>query len=262
MGIANGAAIGGMKPVYFHNRPDFLYLAMDQLVNHASKWSYMSGGAVNVPVVVWACIGRGWGSGPQHSQAPHAMFMHVPGLKLTMPATAFDAKGLMLEAIADPNPVVIIEHRYNFRHMGLTPIEPYRVPFGKAAVRRAGKDLTIVAVSHMVTEAVLAANDLALEGFDCEVIDPRTLRPLDEDMILDSSAKTGRVVVADCGWKTCGAAAEIAALIAEKGFRFLKGPIRRVTCPDLPTPAGHTLETAYYVGREEIAAAAKELLEQ
>lgn len=261
MGIANGAAIGGLRPVYFHNRPDFLYLAMDQLVNHASKWSYMFGGAANVPVVVWACIGRGWGSAAQHSQAPQAMFMHVPGLKLVMPSTSFDAKGLMMSAIADDNPVLIIEHRYNFRHRGPVPEAPYRISLGKGVVRRQGKDLTIVAVSYMVTEAFEAAEELAGDGIDVEVIDPRTLRPLDEEIILTSVAKTGRVVLADSGWKTGGVTAEIGALIAEKGFEFLKSPIKRVACPDLPTPAGYTLEEAFYPTSAQVVTAARELLD-
>jgi pyruvate dehydrogenase E1 component beta subunit len=259
MGIAVGAALGGMRPVYFHNRPDFLLLAMDQLVNHASKWRFMFGGALSVPMVVWACIGRGWGSAAQHSQALQGLFMHVPGLKLIMPSTAHDAKGLMLSAIADNNPVVIIEHRWNFRHKGLVPKEMYRVPIGKAAVRRTGKDVTVVAVSCMVIEAYKAAEELAKEGIETEVVDARTLRPLDEKTILASVAKTGRVVVADCGWKTGGVTAEIAALIAEKGFSSLKTPVRRVACPDVPTPAGYTLEEAFYVGAKEIAAAVREL---
>lgn len=259
MGIAVGAAIGGMRPVYFHNRPDFLLLAMDQLVNHASKWSYMFGGAVNVPIVVWACIGQGWGSGAQHSQAPQGLFMHIPGLKLIMPSTCHDAKGLMLSAIADNNPVIIIEHRLNFRHKGFVPEAPYRVPIGKGVIRKQGKDITIVSVSYMVTESYRAAEMLAKDGIEAEVIDLRTLRPLDEEIILTSIAKTGFVIVADTGWKTGGVTAEISALIAEKGFAFLKAPVLRVASPDVPTPAGYTLEEAFYPGSKEIIAAAYEI---
>lgn len=261
MGIAIGAAIGGMRPVYFHNRPDFLLLAMDGLVNHASKWSYMFGGAVNVPLVVWACIGRGWGSAAQHSQALQGLFMHVPGLKLVMPSTCYDAKGLMLSAIADDNPVIIIEHRYNFKHKGLVPKHVYRIPLGKGVVRRHGKDVTLVAISYMALEAYKAAEELAKDGIDVEVIDLRTLRPLDEEIILTSVKKTGCMVVADTGWKTGGVTAEIAAVAAEKGFASLKAPIRRVTSPDVPTPAGYTLEEAFYTGMPEIVAAARELVE-
>lgn len=260
-GIAIGAAIGGMRPVYFHNRPDFLFLAMDQLVNHAAKWSYMFGGAVNVPMVVWACIGRGWGSAAQHSQALQGLFMHVPGLKLVMPSTCYDAKGLMLSAIADDNPVIIFEHRYNFKYKGLVPEPVYRVPLGKGVVRRPGKDVTLVAVSYMAIEAYKAAEELAKDGMDAEVIDPRTLRPLDEEIILTSVKKTGRLVVADTGWRTGGVCAEIMALVAEKGFASLKAPVRRVTSPNVPTPAGYTLEEAFYTGMPEIVAAARELVE-
>jgi len=259
MGVAVGAAIGGMRPVYLHNRPDFLLLAMDQLVNHAAKWHYMFGGAVHVPLVVWACIGRGWGSAAQHSQALQGLFMHVPGLKLAMPSTCYDAKGLMISAISDDNPVLILEHRRNFKCTGLVPREIYRVPFGQGVVRREGKDVTLVAISHMALEACKAAEDLAKDGVDAEVIDLRTLRPLDEEIILRSVEKTGRLVVADTGWKTGGVCAEIAAVVAERGFAMLKAPIRRVASPDVPTPAGYTLEEAFYVGVPEIVAAAREL---
>ncbi len=260
-GIAVGAAIGGMRPVFFHNRPDFLYLAMDQLANHAAKWSFMFGGAVSVPMVVWACIGRGWGSAAQHSQALQGLFMHIPGLKLVMPSTCYDAKGLMLAAIADNNPVLIIEHRFNFRHVGNVPEEVYRVPLGKGAIRRKGRDVTVVAVSFMATEAYVAAEELSKAGVDVEIVDPRTLRPLDEGIILESLAKTGRIVVADTGWKTGGVTAEIAALAAEKGFSMLKAPVRRVACPDVPTPAGFTLESAFYPGSREIVKAVREVLD-
>jgi pyruvate dehydrogenase E1 component beta subunit len=258
-GIAVGAAIGGLRPVYLHNRPDFLLLAMDQLVNHASKWSFMFGGAVHVPLTVWACVGRGWGSAAQHSQALQGLFMHIPGLRLVTPATCYDAKGLMLAAIADNNPVLIIEHRFNFRRQGFVPEGPYRVPVGKGIVRRTGKDVTLVAFSYMVIEAFQAAEELLKDGIEAEVIDLRTLRPLDEELILSSLAKTNRLVIADTGWKTGGVTAEISALMAEKGFYYLKAPILRVASPDCPTPAGFSLEEAFYPGAQEIASAARSL---
>lgn len=251
-GIAVGATLGRMRPVYFHNRPDFLLLAMDQLVNHASKWYYMFGGAVHVPLVIWACIGRGWGSAAQHSQALQGLFIHIPGLKLIMPSTCFDAKGLMLAAIKDNNPVIILEHRFNFKQKGIVPEQMYTLPIGKGVVRRPGRDVTVVAVSHLVTDAYLAAEELAQEDIDVEVIDPRTLCPLDEKLILESVSNTGRLVIADTGWKTGGVTAEIAGMVAEKGFSYLKAPICRVACPDLPTPAGYTLEDAFYIGKPEI----------
>lgn len=259
-GVAVGAALAGMRPVYFHNRPDFLLLAMDQLVNHAAKWFFMFGGAMNVPLVLWACIGRGWGSAAQHSQALQGLFMHVPGLKLIMPSTCYDAKGMLISAIANPNPVLIMDHRFNFKQKGMVPEEMYSLPIGKGVIRRKGKDVTIVALSHLVTEAFHAAEELAKEGIDCELVDPRTLRPLDEQIILNSVGKTGHLVVADTGWKTGGVTAEIGALVAEKGFSSLRAPIRRVASPDLPTPAGYTLEDAYYIGKEDIKRAIREVV--
>ena len=251
-GVAVGAAIGGLRPVYFHNRPDFLYLAMDQLINHASKWNFMFGGAVNVPLVLWACIGRGWGSAAQHSQALQGIFYHVPGLKLLMPSTCYDAKGLLLSAIRDENPVLILEHRMNFVQKGIVPEEMYTVPIGKGIVRKQGADVSVVAISHLVVEAFLAAEELEQQGISVEVIDPRTLRPLDDKIIIDSVMKTGRLVIADVGWRTGGVPAEISAITIEKAFSYLKAPIERVTCPDLPTPSGYSLEKAYYIGKTEI----------
>ena len=251
-GVAVGAAIAGMRPVYLHNRPDFLLLAMDQLVNHAAKWYYMFGGAVNVPLVIWTCIGRGWGSAAQHSQALQGLFMHVPGLKLIMPSTCYDAKGLLLAAIADPNPVIIMDHRLNFRQKGKVPTEIYQVPIGKGVVRRSGRDVTVVATSHQVLEVFNLAQELTGRGIEVEVIDPLTLRPLDKEIILNSVAKTGRLVIVDTGWKTGGVGAEIGAMVAEEGFPYLKAPIKRVAAPDLPTPAGFTLEEAFYTSPEDI----------
>lgn len=259
MGVAVGAALAGQRPVYFHNRPDFLLLAMDQLVNHAAKWSYMFGGAKNVPLVVWACIGRGWGGAAQHSQALQGLFMHIPGLKLVMPSTCYDAKGLMHAAIHDQNPVLIIDHRFNFNYQGIVPPEPYTIPLGKGVIRRKGRDVTVVAVSHLVVDAFEAAEDLAKQGIEAEVIDPRTLRPLDEEIILNSVASTGRLIIVDCDWKTGGVTAEIAAMVAEKGFSCLKAPVRRLACPDLPTPAACSLEEAYYIGKEDIKKAILEI---
>ena len=259
-GVAIGAALAGLRPVYFHNRPDFLLLAMDQLVNHAAKWHYMFGGAVSVPLVLWTCIGRGWGSAAQHSQALQGLFLHVPGLKLVMPSTCYDAKGLLLSAIFDPNPVLIIEHRYNFKQKGEVPKKMYTVPLGRGIVRRRGKDVTVVAVSHLVMDAFWAAEEMSREGVEVELIDPRTLRPLDHEIILKSVAKTGRLVVVDAGWKTGGVTAEIAALAAEHGFAFLKAPVKRVACPDLPTPSGYTLEEAFYIGKKDIRRGIQEVL--
>jgi pyruvate dehydrogenase E1 component beta subunit len=257
MGIAVGSAIAGQRPIYLHNRPDFLLLALDQLANHAAKWSFMTAGQVSVPLVVWACIGRGWGSAAQHSQALQATFAHFPGLKVVAPGTAYDAKGLLMSAVADPDPVVVIEHRYNFKLVGPVPEEPYLVPIGKGVIRRRGADLTIVTSSQLLHESFVAAGQLAREGIEAEIVDLRTLKPFDAELVLESVSRTGRLLVADTGWKTCGYAAEIAALVAEEAFDRLRAPVRRVCSADVPTPAGYTLEQAFYIGAAEIAAAAR-----
>ena len=251
-GITIGAAIGQMRPIYMHNRPDFLLLAMDQLVNHASKWHFMFGGKVNVPLVVWACIGRGWGSAAQHSQALQGLFSHAPGLKVVMPSNCYDAKGLISEAIKDNNPVLILEHRYNFKQKGHVPKHIYSVPIGRGVVRKRGKDITVAALSHLVIEAYYAALELERKGIDVELIDLRSVRPLDEALLFNSVEKTGRLVVADTGWKTGGVTAEVAAAVAEKRFGYLEAPITRVASPDVPAPAGYTLENEFYIGREDI----------
>ena len=233
---------------------------MDQIVNHASKLSYMFGGKAKVPLVIMAVIGRGWGSAAQHSQALHGLFMHIPGLKLVMPSTAYDAKGLLISSIADNNPVILIKHRWLFKHSGYVPEELYSVPFGKGVIRREGKDVTIVGISYMVIEALRAAEKLEENGCDAEIIDPRTLKPLDEGIILNSVRKTGRLIIADTDWVTGGVGSEIAAIVAEKGFRYLKAPIKRVGWPDVPTPSSYVLEEEFYPGVEEIINAAKEIV--
>jgi len=259
-GVATGAALTGMRPLYMHNCPDFLLLAMDQIVNHASKWSYMFGGRIHVPIVIWAAVGRGWGGAAQHTQTLQSLFMHVPGLRLVMPSRPYDAKGLLITSIADNNPVIIIEHRWLFRQTGYVPEGLYTIPFGRGVVRRPGKDITIVAISYMVIEALSAAQELQAQNIDVEVIDPRTLKPLDEEIILSSVKKTGRLIVADTGWKTGGVGAEIAALVAEKGFEYLKAPVRRLASPDIPTPASYALEAKFYPGKADIVSYCKEIL--
>ncbi len=259
-GVTIGAAIGGMRPVLMHNRPDFLYLTMDQLINHASKWHFMFGGAQSVPLVVWACIGRGWGSGAQHSQALHGLFMQFPGLKCVMPSTAADSKGLMLAAIEDPNPVLIIEHRHAFKYKSAVPPEAKRVRIGRGVIRRPGRDVTIASISHMAIESAIAAQSFAGRGIDCEVLDLRSLRPLDEELIVESVSRTGRLVVADLGWPRAGFAAEVAAIAAERAFDRLKAPVVRVTCPDTPTPSGNTLEDAFYPGRDQVERAVLQVM--
>jgi len=252
-GICAGAAMNGLRPVLLHNRPDFLLLTFNQLVNHAAKIHFMDRGQNRVPMVVWAAIGRGWGSGPQHSQAIHGLLLSVPGLKIVLPGTPADAKGLMLSAIADNNPVLIFEHRWLMRGSGHVPEGIYRVPFGKGVYRRRGGDLTIAGTSHILSLALRALESGTCAGITADVIDLRTIKPLDEGIILESVARTGRLLVVDPGWSMGGSCAEIGCLVAEKGFDLLKAPIRRIGLPDAPAPAGYTLEQCYYPNEQRIA---------
>lgn len=260
MGVSAGAAMNGMRPVFMHNRPDFVLLAFNQLVTHAAKFHFMDNGQTTVPMVVWAAIGRGWGSGAQHSQAIHGMLLGVPGLKIVMPSTPYDAKGLLISAILDNNPVCVFEHRWLMKKDGVVPEGVYRVPIGKGIYRRRGSDVTIVGASHAIELGLQAANQLAGEGIDAEVIDLRTIKPLDEDMVLESLRKTGRIVVVDTAWMKGGVCAEIGCLAAEKGFADLKAPVVRIGLPDVPTPAGYTLEQFYYPNVARITAAVHQLL--
>ena len=259
-GMGVGAAMRGFHPLLVHARNDFLLLTMDQIANNAAKWRYMCGGKLKVPLTIRAIIGRGWGQAAQHSQSLQAVFAHVPGLSVIMPATPADAKGLLMTALSGESPVVCLEHRWLYDKSGPVPEEPYYTPFGVGAVVRPGRDVTIVAVSHMVLEALQAAEVLAAEGIEAEVVDPRTLRPLDSALICRSAARTGRLVIADTGWRSYGVSAEIAARAAEELWGVLKAPIRRVALPEVPTPASSTLETAYYPGPPEIVAAVKQCL--
>jgi pyruvate dehydrogenase E1 component beta subunit len=234
MGVCAGAAMNGLRPVYMHNRPDFILLAFNQLVTHAAKFHYMDNGATTVPMVVWAAIGRGWGSGAQHSQAIQGLLLGAPGLKIVMPSTPYDAKGLLLSAILDNNPVCVFEHRWLMKKDGVVPEGPYRVPIGKGIYRRRGADVTIVGASHAIELGLQAANQLAGEGIEADVVDLRTVKPMDEAIILESLHRTGRLVAVDTGWMMGGVCAEICCIAAEKGFADLKAPVRRVGLPDIP----------------------------
>ncbi len=259
-GVATGAALAGMRPVLVHPRLDFMYYAMDQIANHAANWHYMFGGQMSVPLTIWGIINRGGEQAAQHSQALQAVFTHIPGLKVVMPSTPYDAKGLLVASVKDDNPVVYIDDRWLYNDLGEVPEELYSVPIGKGVVRREGKDATVVATSYMVLEASKAAATLEKENIDVEVIDLRSLKPLDESLLFESVKKTGRLVVTDGGWKTCGVSAEIAALAAEKVFQYLKAPIKRVSLPDTPAPASSALEKVYYPDADKIVSAVKGLL--
>ena len=259
-GVAVGAALAGMRPILVHPRMDFMYYAMDQIANQAANWHYMFGGQMSVPLTIWAIINRGGEQAAQHSQALQAMFTHIPGLKVVMPTTPYDAKGLLAASIEDDNPVIFIDDRWLYNDVGEVPEELYSIPLGKGIIRREGKDITLVATSYIITEAIKAAASLEKDGIDTELIDPRSLKPLDQETLLKSVKKTGRLVIADAGWKTCGVGAELAALIAEEAFSYLKAPIVRVSLPDAPAPASSALEKAYYPRAKDIISAAKSLL--
>jgi pyruvate/2-oxoglutarate/acetoin dehydrogenase E1 component len=261
-GAAIGAALVGMRPVVVHPRMDFMLYAMDPVINEAANWHYMFGGNSSVPVVIWVIVNRGGEQAAQHSQSFHALFAHVPGLKVVMPSNPYDAKGLMISSIRDDNPVIYIDDRWLYEQEGEVPKEKYSIPIGKAIIRKKGKDATLVAASYMVVESLKAAEVLEREGIDMEIIDLRSIKPLDESLIFESIRKTGRLIIADGGWKTGGIAAEIAALISEKMFRYLKGPIVRVALPDVPAPASSALEKVYYPKAESIIQAARASLQK
>jgi pyruvate/2-oxoglutarate/acetoin dehydrogenase E1 component len=261
-GAAVGAAIAGMKAVVVHPRIDFMLYAMDPVINQAANWFYMNGGKSSVPVVVWGIINRGGEQAAQHSQSLHATFAHIPGLKVVMPATPYDAKGLMVAAIRDPNPVVFLDDRWLYRTEGHVPQRCYEVPIGKAAVTVEGRDVTIVASSFLAVESLKAAKELETKGIGAEVIDLRTVKPLDAGAILASVEKTGRLVVADGGWRTCGIAAEVCALVAEHIPGRLKAPAIRVTLPDCPAPAAKTLEEDYYRYSRHIVEAVEKTIQK
>ena len=259
-GAGVGAAIAGMKPIVVHPRMDFMMYAMDPIINQAANWYYMNGGKVSVPVVIWGIINRGGEQAAQHSQAIHSLFAHIPGLKVVMPSTPYDAKGLMIAAIRDPNPVIFIDDRWLYHYEDVVPEEIYAVEIGKGILRKEGTDITLVAVSFMAYESTKALEGLAREKIDVELIDLRTIKPIDQDIILKSVKKTGRLVIADGGWKTCGLAAEISAIVSENGFEYLKAPIKRVTLPDCPAPASSVLEKEFFKYSHDIAEGVKQVM--
>jgi pyruvate/2-oxoglutarate/acetoin dehydrogenase E1 component len=251
-GAAVGAALAGMRPIVFHPRMDFMFLAVDPIVNQAANWSYMFAGRIGVPVVIRTVINRGGEQAAQHSQAVHSWFMHVPGLKVVMPSTPYDAKGLLMSAVSDGNPVIYVDDRWLYADEGPVPEAMYKVPISVAEVRRVGRDVTIVAASFMAREAMRSAEELAARGVDAEVIDLRSVKPWDRTCVLESVGKTGRLVIADSGWTTAGIAAEIAATVAEERLQSLKAPIARVCLPDTPAPMSRALEQIYYRSAADI----------
>jgi len=251
-GVAIGAAINGMRPIMVHQRLDFFLLAMDQLVNSAAKWHFMFGGEMNVPITIRLIVGRGWGQGPTHSQSLQAWFAHVPGLKVVMPASADDAKGLLLASIFDNNPVIFLEHRWLHNVTGNVAGEPKHVPLGKARKVREGTDVTLVAMSYMVVEAIHAADFLSQYGISCEILDLRTIAPLDWPSIFESVSETGRLLVLDTGVATCSVAAEIVARVAMECWAALKGAPERLAMPDYPEATSPALTRDYHIRSEHI----------
>lgn len=241
-GIGVGAAMSGMHPVIEIMFGDFMTIAMDQIVNHAAKMHYMTGGKAKVPLTIRTTMGAGRSSAATHSQSLHAWFCHIPGLKVVIPSTPYDAKGLLKTAIRDENPVVIFEDKMMYNLKGPVPEEEYLIPFGEADIKREGKDVTMVATSSMIHVAMKAAEGLSKQGVEVEVIDPRTLVPLDTDVLCDSAAKTGHVVIVDEGHRQYGVTAELASVIAEGAFDYLDAPIKRLGAMDVPIPFTPALE--------------------
>jgi len=260
-GVLIGSTLVGMRPIMTHQRVDFMLLSLDQIINNAAKWHYMFGGKMKVPMVIRLVIGRGWGQGPQHSQSLQALFAHIPGLKVVMPTTPYDAKGMLIAAVEDDNPVIYLEHRWLHNIFGPVPENVYRVPIGQGRVMRAGSHVTIVANSYMSLESLKAAEVLNREGITAEVIDLRTIKPLDEKLILDSVRKTGRLLVVDGAWRSFGVAAEIIAMVTEKVHALLKAAPARVAFPDVPTPTSWALANHYYPKSIDIVNAVRRMLD-
>jgi len=259
VGAAVGAALTGMRPVAELMYVDFSGIAMDQIANQAAKNRYMFGGKAKVPMVLRTQGGTGRSSAAQHAQSLEAWFIHIPGLKVVMPATPYDAKGLLKTAIRDDNPVIFIEHKLLYPETGEVPEEEYLVPLGVADVKRAGEDVTVVAHSRMVHLALRAADRLAADGISCEVVDPRTLDPLDSATILRSVEKTSRLVILQEAVAQCSFASEVAALVAEEALDCLDAPIRRVTALDTPMPFSPILERFVVPSEERLIAAVREV---
>lgn len=260
IGAASGAAMTGLRPVAQLMFIDFFGVCGDQIINQLAKFRYMFGGKVTTPVVIRTLIGAGIGAASQHSQCLYPIFTHIPGLKVVVPSSPYEAKGLMLQAIRDDDPVIFCEHKALFNDVEEVPDEPYTIPFGEARITREGSDVTIVALGRMVGFANQAADALAKKGINCTVIDPRTTSPLDEDTILASVEKTGHLVVVDEASPRCGMASDISALVAEKAFAALKAPIKRVMPPHTPVPFAPNLEQAYIPTVDDIERAVQSLV--
>ena len=253
-GVAIGAALNGLIPVMVHQRMDFFLLAMDQIINNAAKWNYMFGGVHGVGITIRLVVGQGWGQGPTHSQDLHAWFSHIPGLKVVIPTSPHDAKGLLLASIFDPNPVIFIEHRWLHGTRGDVPEQAYRIPIGRAKRLNSGDDITIVATSYLTIEAIHAVNHISQFDVKADLIDLRSVKPIEWDMILDSVSRTGRLLVLDTANMTGSVAGEIIAKVSCDAYRQLKQAPVRLTYPDTPSPSSFALTKYYYPRAEDIVA--------
>lgn len=260
VGFGLGAAISGLRPINVHMRVDFLLLAMNQLANMVSNFHYGSGGKVKVPLVIRAIIGKGWGQAYQHSKSLQSYFAHLPGLKVVMPTTPADAKGLLISAIRDDNPVLVIEHRMLYDVVDVVDDKNKAVPLGKANVLRRGKDITIASTSYMNVEALQASEILGKQGVSVEVIDVRSIYPLDEKTIVNSVLKTKHLMIVDYDWVYCGFGAELAAVVGSKCFGILKSPIERLGFAAAPAPCTRPLENLFYPTAETIVRAVEKTL--
>lgn len=259
-GAAVGAALAGMKAIIMHPRADFSLYAFDPIINQAANWSYMNGGRASVPVVFWLCVNRAGEQAAQHSQALHSLFNHIPGLKVIAPSNAHDAKGLLISAIKDPNPVIFIDDRWLYGREDEVPEDMYEIPIGKGITRKEGSTLTIVSSSFLAAESLIVADALEAEGISIELIDLRSIKPLDTELIFKSVSKTGQLLVIDGSWKTNSIASEISAEVNEKLFGKLKSPVLRLNLPNAPAPASRTLEKEYYITREKILDTVKSIV--
>lgn len=260
IGAAAGAAVAGLRPIAELMFIDFVGVCLDQILNQAAKFRYMFGGKAETPMVIRTMYGAGMNAAAQHSQSLYPILTHIPGIKVVLPSNPYDAKGLLIQAIRDQDPVIFCEHKMLYGMKGEVPEELYTVPFGQARLVREGSDATIVAFGRMVQMAEQAASALAQEGVEVEIIDPRTTSPLDEDAILASVGRTGRLVVVDEASPRCGMAADIASLVATRGFGSLRAPIRTVTPPHTPVPFATALEQAYIPSAAKVADAVREVV--
>jgi pyruvate/2-oxoglutarate/acetoin dehydrogenase E1 component len=257
VGAGVGAAATGIRPVIELQFSDWITIASDQLINQAANMRYMFGGEISVPMVLRAPVGGYLGAGAQHSHSFESIFAFVPGLKVVLPGTAYDAKGLLKSAIRDDNPVIFFEHKAMYELKGEVPKEEYTIPLGMADVKRLGQDVTIVTYSYMVSKSLTAAERLAQEGIEVEVVDLRTVDPIDEDTILASVRKTNRLVIVQETWRKCSVSSEVAAIVAEKALDYLDAPVLRVTGADVPVPAAPVLENYVLPSEESIIEAVR-----